>query len=131
MTISSIILFIHVIATLGIVVAMGDESTALRQMIAASEKGILGIRFERLPSSRMFSSTCLLILFFSGGYLTERLSMWSLGWPKVAVAVVLLFGALAGISAGVCAASVMSIRVRTAGCRAGQATKCFCGSPSP
>jgi hypothetical protein len=94
----STILFIHVTATLGMVVAMTDEAIALRQMVSASARGNPGIPLERRPALRILSSICLLILFLSGGYLTDRLSMWQAAWPKVAVAIVLFFGALAGIS---------------------------------
>jgi hypothetical protein len=98
MTMYSTILFIHVIATLGLVVAVSEEAIALRQLVGASAKRDSGIPFERRPGSRIFSSICLLFLFVSGGYLTDQLSMWKLAWPKVAVAIVFLFGALAGIS---------------------------------
>jgi hypothetical protein len=39
-------------------------------------------------------------LFLSGGFLADRISVWSSAWPKLAVAAVLLFGALGAISGG-------------------------------
>ncbi len=77
---------------------MSVEAISLRQLRRAPEMSDAESWLDAIPGLRIFASICLLILFFSGGYLTDRLSMWQLAWPKVAVAIVLGFGALAGIS---------------------------------
>ena len=98
MTLYSTILFIHVAATLGLVGAMSVEAIALRQLRRASDMAEAESWLDPIPGLRISASICLLLLFFSGGYLTDRLSMWPLAWPKIAVGIVLAFGALAGIS---------------------------------
>ena len=98
MTLYTTILFIHLLATLGLVAAISVEAIELRQLRRAAEISNVQSWLDAMPDLRIFASTCLLILFFSGGYLTDRLSMWQLAWPKVAVVIVLTFGALAGVS---------------------------------
>lgn len=98
MTIYSTILFIHVMATLGLAGAIAVEGIALRQLRHAPELADTEYWLDPMPGLRISASICLLLLFLSGGYLTDRLSMWQLAWPKVAVAIVLAFGALAGSS---------------------------------
>jgi hypothetical protein len=98
MTAYSTILYFHVIAAFGLAGAMSVEGIALRQRRRASEGADLEAWLCPLPQMRVTASICLLVLLLSGGYLTERLSMWSLAWPKVSVLIVLAFGALAGSS---------------------------------
>lgn len=94
----STILFIHVIATLGLAGAITVEAIALRQLRRAPEMADAEYWLDPMPGLRISASICLLLLFLSGGYLTDRLSMWQMAWPKIAVGIVLAFGALAGIS---------------------------------
>ena len=94
----SAVLFIHVMATLCLVAAISVEAIALRQLRRTAEKADVPSWFHQMQRMRMVATVCVLILFFSGGYLTDSLSMWKLAWPKAAVAVGVAFGALAGIS---------------------------------
>ena len=94
----SIILFVHVVATLGLVGAISLEAMAVRQLGRTSQDADLDAWLDPLSRVRLTASICLLPLFLSSGYLTDRLSMWTLAWPKIAVLVVVAFGALAGIS---------------------------------
>lgn len=94
----SSILYIHVIATLGLVGAISVEAIAVRQLGRVSETAEGRASVGLLRRVRVAGSICLLLLFLSGGYLTDRLGMWTLAWPKVAVFIVVAFGALAGIS---------------------------------
>jgi hypothetical protein len=98
MALYSAILFIHVIATLFLAGALGIEAMALRRLTYAVQITDAQLWLKHMQRMRVGATACLLILFFSGGYLTDRLSMWRLAWPKIAVAVVVAFGALAGIS---------------------------------
>lgn len=98
MTIYSTILFIHVIATLGLVGAIAVETIALRQLRRAPAIADTVSWLNRMPGLSISASICLLLLFLSGGYLTDRLSIWHMAWPKMAVAIVLAFGALAGVT---------------------------------
>jgi hypothetical protein len=92
------ILYVHVIATLGLVAAMGAEAFALRQLSRGAERGDLAHWVSSTPAMRVVASTCLIVLFFSGGYLTDHVGLWRMAWPKVAIGIIIGFGALAGLS---------------------------------
>ncbi|HLH02550.1 MAG TPA: hypothetical protein VKX25_07260 [Bryobacteraceae bacterium] len=99
MTLYSAILFLHVLATLGIVGALVFEAIALWQVRRVDGDVDTQTWLGGMPGMRVLATVCLLFLLLSGGYLTDRLAMWQRAWPKVAVGIVLAFGALAGISA--------------------------------
>lgn len=93
------VLFLHVIATLGLVCAMSVEGLALRQLRrASSSRRDLTYWLDPWPMIRLFGAICLVLLFFTGGYLAERASLWKVAWPKIAVFIVVAFGMLAGQS---------------------------------
>lgn len=92
------ILYIHLIAMLGLVAAVSVEGLALRQLRRASGGPGLGYWLDPLPGARPTASICLLILLLSGGYLAGRAHIWGLAWPWFAVAIVVAFGGLAGVS---------------------------------
>jgi hypothetical protein len=98
MKVYSAILFLHVMATLGVVGAMSFEMIALRQLRGAWNRVSAQPWLDLVPRARILATVCLMTLLLSGGYLTDRLAMWKLAWPKVAVLVVIAFGALAGLS---------------------------------
>jgi hypothetical protein len=98
MDLFSAVLYIHVIATLVLVAAMSLEGFALRQLRRASGKSEAFYWLDPLPGMRPVASICLLVLLLSGGFLAGRASLWKLAWPKIAVVIVIAFGALAGIS---------------------------------
>lgn len=81
------VLYIHVVATLGLVAGMGGEAVGVGQL-----------RVNRIPWMRIATSLCLAILFLSGGYLTEHAGLWKLAWPKIAVVMIVAFGALSGLA---------------------------------
>ncbi len=92
------ILYIHVIATLGLVAAMGAEGLAIDQLRRAAKPRESTSLAASMPLMRVVTSICLVVLFLSGGYLTDRAGLWSMAWPKIAVAIIVAFGALAGLS---------------------------------
>lgn len=92
------VLYIHVIATLTLVAAMGAEAVALGHFRRAAGRGHSPNSAGPIPGMRLMASVCLVVLFFSGGYLADRAGFWRMAWPKVAVAIVVVFGALAGLS---------------------------------
>ena len=92
------ILYVHVIATLGLVAAIGAEAFAQQQFSRAAAQGDLAYWVNPMPAIGVVGSTCLLVLFFSGGYLTHHVGLWRMAWPKIAIGIVIAFGALAGIS---------------------------------
>lgn len=80
--------YLHVIASLVLVAALGAEGLALAQPR----------HFGAMPKIRPAASICLVILFFSGGYLTDHAQLWNMAWPKIAAAIIVAFGALSGLS---------------------------------
>ncbi len=92
------VLYIHVIATLGLVAAMSAEGLALAQLRRAAKQRDSTFWVDPIPAVRAVASICLIVLFLSGGYLTDRAGLWRMAWPKIAVAIVVAFGALAGLS---------------------------------
>jgi hypothetical protein len=92
------ILYIHVIAVLGLVGAMSVEALALLQLRRTSGGASFAYWLDPLPGARPTASICLLILLLSGGYLAGRASLWGSAWPWFAVGIVIAFGGLAGMS---------------------------------
>lgn len=80
--------YVHVIASLILVAALGAEGLALAQPR----------HFGAIPGIRPAAAICLVVLFFSGGYLTDHVHLWKVAWPKIAVGIIVVFGALSGLS---------------------------------
>ncbi len=94
----SAVLYLHVIATLGLVAGMGAEGLALAQLRRPTEPRQSTPLDGAMPLIRLVSSICLLLLFLSSGYLADRAGLWRMAWPKVAVGIMIAFGALSGLS---------------------------------
>ena len=92
------VLYIHVIATLGLVAAMGAEGLAIDQLRRATERRESTSWGAPMSVMRVVASICLIVVFLSGGYRDDRAGLWSMDWPKIAVAIIVAFGALAGLS---------------------------------
>jgi hypothetical protein len=92
------VLYIHVVATLGLVAAMAAEAFALTELRRTLMARDSTYRRNPFPATRAMASICLFVLFSSGGYLTDRVGIWRMAWPKVAIGIIVAFGALAGIS---------------------------------
>jgi hypothetical protein len=92
------VLYVHVIATLGLVAAMGAEGHAISQLWRVTERRESPAWEAPMTLMSVVASICLLVLFLSGGYLTGRAGLWSMAWPKIAVGIIVAFGALAGLS---------------------------------
>jgi hypothetical protein len=91
-------LYTHVIATLCLVAAMVAEGLAIAQLRRATKELDSAFWADPIPAVRAVASICLIVLFLSGGYLTDRAGLWRMAWPKIAVAIIVAFGALAGVS---------------------------------
>ena len=78
--------------------AVGAEGLALGQLWRVPERREPTLWDAPMPGIRLAASSCLVVLFLSGGYLTGRAGLWSMAWPKVAVGIIVTFGALAGLS---------------------------------
>jgi hypothetical protein len=98
MNLYSGVLYVHILATLVLFSALCMEALVLYNLRRASCFAEVRSSINAVPGLRWISAGSLLIVWLSGGYLAERASLWSLAWPKVSVAVVVLLGALSGIS---------------------------------
>jgi hypothetical protein len=92
MTLYSAILYVHVLATLVLFAALSFEGLMLYHLRRAS--GLADARrwIDAVPGLRLMTSGSLLVSLPSGGYLTDRISEWSLAWPKMALVVLVLVG---------------------------------------
>jgi hypothetical protein len=99
MTLYAVVLYAHVLATLVLSAALSFEVLILYRLGQASSPAEARPWINPVPGLRLMASIALLVLFFSGGFLTDRISAWTLAWPKLAAAAVVLFGALAGLAA--------------------------------
>jgi len=98
MTLYSLILFVHVTAVLGLCAALSFEVLSLFHLRRAST--VIEARgwIEPVPGLPLVAMGSLLIIFFSGVYLAMRMSAFSLAWPKVTVAALLVIAPLGALT---------------------------------
>jgi hypothetical protein len=99
MSVYSLVLFVHITAVLTLFAALNFEVLSLFHMRRVSSLTEARRWIELVPGLRLVAIGSMLVIFFSGVYLTVRMSAFELAWPKVAVAGLLLiapFGALTG-----------------------------------
>jgi hypothetical protein len=97
MSVYSLVLFVHITAVLTLFAALSFEVLSLFHMRRVSSLTEARRWIELVPGLRLIAIGSMLVIFFSGVYLTVRMSAFDLAWPKVAVAGLLLiapFGAL-------------------------------------
>jgi hypothetical protein len=90
MTVHSFILFAHVASTLGIVAALVTEALTLSRLETAATSAEARLWIELAPGLPFLAFGSLVVVLFSGIYLTAQMSGWSLAWPKVALATFIL-----------------------------------------
>jgi Trk-type K+ transport system membrane component len=97
MTLYSLVLFLHVASALALAAGLTIDALVLFQLRTGSpsETQPWLTLWSPVPRSAGISG---LFLLLSGGYLTHRMSAWSLAWPKVALAALILLGILGGIA---------------------------------
>src|SRR5258708_7673128 len=98
MTVYSLILFIHVTAVLALVAAMALEALSLFHLRRAATLTEVRVWIDPAPALPLATTSSLLLVLFSGIYLTIRLSAFGAAWPRVTIAAMLLiapFGAIA------------------------------------
>src|SRR6266852_2012047 len=98
MTIYSAILFVHVVSALGIFSALSLETVTLsrlRQTTTFIEARRWVSFAPQLPPMAIGS---LLLLLLSGGYMTAQIGGWSVAWPKVSLAALVLIAPLAAVT---------------------------------
>jgi hypothetical protein len=93
-----IVLYAHVLTTLVLASSFAIETLSLSRMRRAKtlDEARLWVNLVAgVPATIVISG---LILFVSGGFLTEKMSAWTLAWPKVAVAALVLIAPLGAVS---------------------------------
>jgi hypothetical protein len=98
MTSYSIILFLHIAASLVLVAAFSLEAVVLSRLRRIADWTAARLWTEPLAAVPPMGVVSMVGLLLTGGYLTDRSAAWSEAWPKVAVAMLVAIGALGGIS---------------------------------
>ena len=98
MTLYSFVLFVHVTAVLALCAALSIEGLSLYQLRRAST--LTGVRrwIQPVPGLPLLTAGSALVIFFSGIYLTIRMSAFDLAWPKVTIGALLFIGPFAALT---------------------------------
>jgi hypothetical protein len=102
MTLYSLVLFLHVGAALALASALSIDALILFQLRRATSPAGAHLWLDLWPVVPWTASGSGLFLLFSGGYLADRMSAWTLAWPKMAFATLILIGLLARLPASGC-----------------------------
>jgi hypothetical protein len=100
MTVYSLVLFVHVGAALALASVLSIDALILFQFRRATSPTRAKLWLELWPPVPWIAGGSGLLLLLSGGYLADRMSAWTLAWPKVAFAVLILTGILGRLPAG-------------------------------
>lgn len=98
MTFYSLVLFVHVTAVLILFAAMTFEVLSLFRLRRASTLTEVRLWIDPVPGLPQAAMGSLLVVFFSGIYLTIRMSAFGEAWPKVTIAALLLVAPIAAIT---------------------------------
>ena len=98
MTVYSLVLFLHVGAALALASVLSIDALILFQLRRATSPTRANLWLELWPAVPWIASGSGLLLFLSGGYLADRMSAWTLAWPKAALAVLILIGILGAVT---------------------------------
>ncbi len=98
MTFYSFVLFVHVTAVLALVAALTFEALSLFHLRRASTLTEVRFWLDLVPKLPLATVASLLILFFSGIYLTIRMSAFGEAWPRVSIAALLFVAPIAAIT---------------------------------
>ncbi len=98
MTLFSAVLFVHIVAMLGLCVALSFEAVGLARLRKSANFADMRAWIDPVPSLPFVAIGSILLLLASGIYLTVQLQAWSLAWPKVAFLTLLLISPLGAIT---------------------------------
>jgi len=98
MTLYSLVLFLHVGAALALASALSIDALILFQLRRATSLTRANLWLELWPAVPWIAVGSGVLLLLSGGYLADRMSAWTLAWPKVALAVLILIGILGAVT---------------------------------
>jgi hypothetical protein len=98
MMVYSVVLFVHVVSALVLAAALRLEALTLIHLRKATSPIEARFVMDLAPGFSVVAMGSLLLLLLSGGYMAAQASVWSLAWPKVAVAALLLIGPFGAVS---------------------------------
>ena len=98
MTFYSLVLFVHVTAVLALFAALTLEALSLFHLRRASTLTEVRLWIDPVPKLPLAAVASLLVVFFSGIYLTIRMSAFGEAWPKVTIAALLFMAPVAAIT---------------------------------
>jgi hypothetical protein len=98
MTLYVVVLFVHILGALALFAALSLEILTLSQLTQATSSRGVRLWVDLVPWLARMSTGSLVVLLFSGGYLTNQMSGWTLAWPKVTVAKLVLIATLGAIT---------------------------------
>lgn len=99
MTLYSLVLFVHVTAVLSMFAALSFEVFSLFHLRRISTLSGARRWSEPIPGLPLVAAGSLLVILFSGVYLTLKMSAFGLAWPKVTIAAFLLMAPLGALTA--------------------------------
>src|SRR6266568_6329392 len=98
MTLYLLVLFVHVIAVLGLCVVLSFEALSLFHLRRVSTTTEVRRWLEPVPGLPWVAMGSMMVIFFSGIYLAAQISAWSMAWPKVTVGGLLLIAPLGAVT---------------------------------
>jgi len=97
MTLYSLILFLHVAAALGLFASLSFEFLSPSHLRRASEQSEVRRWIDPVPRLPLLAMASILVVFFSGIFLTVRMS-FDTAWPKVTIGALLLIAPLGAVT---------------------------------
>ena len=98
MTVFSLVLFSHVAAALALASALSIDALILFQLRRATSPTRASLWLDLWPAVPWIAGGSGVLLLLSGGYLADRMSAWTLAWPKVALTALILIGILGAVT---------------------------------
>src|SRR5438045_3159198 len=98
MTFYSLVLFVHVTAVLALFAVLTLEGLSLFHLTRAANLVEVRLWIDPVPGLPLVATGSLLVVFFSGIWLTLRISAFDAAWPKVTIAALLVVAPIAAIT---------------------------------
>ena len=98
MTLYSIVLFLHLASVLGPFATLSFEVLSLFRLRQALDLPEVRRWIDPVPGLPLVAMASILIVFFSGIFLTVRLSAFDTAWPKVTIGALLLIAPLGALT---------------------------------
>ena len=98
MTLYSVLLYVHVVTALGVFAALALEAVTLFRLRQSEASAEVRAWIDLVPGLPQMTMATFVLLLLSGIYLTVQISGWTLAWPKLAMAALVLIGPFGAIS---------------------------------